>query len=130
MSEVTCSDPREVCSYRKDYSLSAEYRDGCAIPQDPYTPTSKVTDTLESGGNSICWYDMDSGYAGHEWEEFYSGDAACFCNTSLATPSAGTTWTLGTPGTSGRSSTLVTLLASATLVCATLAGCRLLLHCL
>merc|ERR1719154_1027696 len=87
MSEVTCSDPREFCSYRKDYSLSAEDRDGCAIPQDPYTPTSKVTDTLESGGNSICWYDMDSGYAGHEWEEFYSGDAACFCNTNLCNTS-------------------------------------------
>merc|ERR1711892_867976 len=52
MSEETCSDSKEFCSYMKDIYLSAEYRHGCVIPKDPnqgYSSFSRVTDTLDSG---------------------------------------------------------------------------------
>jgi len=87
MTEETCSDSREFCSYKKDYYLSAEYRHGCAIPKDPYSSFSRVTDTLDSGGNYICWYGMQAGDVGEEWDVHYSGDAACFCNSDLCNSS-------------------------------------------
>merc|ERR1712106_126601 len=95
MSEETCSDSKEFCSYMKDIYLSAEYRHGCAIPKDPnqgYSSFSRVTDTLDSGGNYICWYrgTMQMGKQsmhGNKWEEYYSGDAACFCNSDLCSSS-------------------------------------------
>ena len=110
MSEETCSDSKEFCSYMKDIYLSAEYRHGCAIPKgkklflifklnwiplDPnqgYSSFSRVTDTLDSGGNYICWYrgTMQMGKQsmhGNKWEEYYSGDAACFCNSDLCNSS-------------------------------------------
>ena len=48
---------------------------------DPYA-VSKVIDTIESGGNSICWY----GQTVAEYDivsRHYTGNAACFCNTDL-----------------------------------------------
>merc|ERR1739838_607708 len=91
MTEETCSDSREFCSYKKDVYLSAEYRHGCAIPKDPYSSFSKETNTLDSGGNYICWYrgtmQMQKRTGGKEWYEYYSGDAVCFCNSDLCNSS-------------------------------------------
>ena len=44
---------------------------------DPYA-VSKVSDTIESGGNSICWFGKMPGY-GH----LVLSNVACFCHTDL-----------------------------------------------
>ena len=48
---------------------------------DPHA-LSEVIDTVDSGGNSICWY----GQTVAEYDivsRHYTGNAACFCNTDL-----------------------------------------------
>ena len=42
---------------------------------DPFSQ-STVDDTLESGGDSICWYKRRKG-------GYYDGSDACFCKTDL-----------------------------------------------
>merc|ERR1719341_1735789 len=80
----TCLDQREFCSKGKTVGVKGKsvfisdvvkYDRGCAIPKDPYF-SSSVEDSLDSGGNSICWYKIFN-------VRSYSGDAACFCNTDL-----------------------------------------------
>jgi len=77
-SIVNCNDPREFCAKLTNYIdyFDTEYtRPGCMIPSDRYRKSS-VDDTLESGGNSICWIGRDVHYVA-------TGDSACFCNTDL-----------------------------------------------
>ena len=43
---------------------------------DPYR-ASEMDDTLETGGNSICWYGVNT------FKNTYNWDSSCFCNTDL-----------------------------------------------
>eukprot|EP00090_Calanus_glacialis_P029964 TRINITY_DN48153_c0_g1_i1.p1 TRINITY_DN48153_c0_g1~~TRINITY_DN48153_c0_g1_i1.p1 ORF type:complete len:170 (-),score=13.91 TRINITY_DN48153_c0_g1_i1:19-528(-) len=84
----TCSDKREFCSYeniKQDY-FQDDYRRGCAIPANSFFLYT-VMDSLDSGGNSICWHSFtDRIY--NEYRSRYGyksagGQFSCFCNTDL-----------------------------------------------
>merc|ERR1712098_114355 len=73
----TCTDSRQFCwkSKQQVSYYDTQYDRGCVIPKNPF-PQSSVTDSLDTGGNSICWYRLRKG-------GFYDGDDSCFCNTNL-----------------------------------------------
>ena len=69
---------------------NVKYDRGCAIPEGKYSKNinkklsiqnllegsveDSVEDTLDSGGNSICWY---------QWSRVKESTDSCFCNTDL-----------------------------------------------
>ena len=48
---------------------------------EPYR-ASEEDDKLKTGGNSICWYGVNT-----VKNNFYNGDSFCYCNTDLCNDS-------------------------------------------